>query len=81
MSQNSQKKDLNSEQLFYKGESKTPLIFLHGWGHSLEVIKPLAQLLSSEFEVHLIDLPGHGLSSAPDTVWGCLLYTSPSPRD
>jgi len=51
-----------------------PLMMLHGWGQSLKQLKPLADLLSSDFHIHLIDLPGFGLSYPPNEVWGTLDY-------
>lgn len=42
------------------------LILLHGWNHSLEMLRPLGNLLAVDFDVHLIDLPGFGKSSKPD---------------
>ena len=49
---------------------RTPLVMLHGWGRASEMFKDLAPLLSDDFEVHLIDLPGHGKSDMPHGVWG-----------
>ncbi|MCB0324503.1 MAG: alpha/beta fold hydrolase [Bdellovibrionales bacterium] len=34
------------------------------------MLRPLGELLASECEVHLIDLPGHGRSAEPDGIWG-----------
>jgi pimeloyl-ACP methyl ester carboxylesterase len=48
---------------------KPVLLVLHGWAHSIQVVKPFAELLSDDFEVHLLDLPGHGKTSAPAEVW------------
>lgn len=47
---------------------------LHGWGTSLEALKPLGQLLSNDYSVHLIDLPGFGQSTQPETVWNSFDY-------
>lgn len=54
--------------------SSPPLIMLHGWGQSLTQLKPLAELLSSRYYIHLIDLPGFGLSQPPTNVWGTMDY-------
>ena len=59
------------------GNTENPvLILLHGWGHSVEVTRGLGQLLSSKFYVHLIDLPGHGKSAIPDSIWGMLDFAN-----
>lgn len=52
------------------GGSGRPLVMLHGWGHERSVLRPLAELLSHERPVILLDLPGFGLSPKPDGVWG-----------
>ncbi len=44
-----------------RGEGK-PIVLLHGYLESGEVWQPLAELLSREFRVIAIDLPGHGRS-------------------
>ena len=38
------------------------LVLLHGWAMHGAVFEPLAGLLESRFTLHLVDLPGHGLS-------------------
>ena len=38
------------------------LVLLHGWGMNSAVWEPLTQRLSKHFTLHLVDLPGMGLS-------------------
>ncbi len=48
-----------------------PLVMLHGWGMHGGLWGDAAQQLSQDFEVHCIDLPGHGFSrdmAAPFTL-------------
>ena len=47
-----------------------PLLFLHGWGSNAKNMRPLADALSSLYQTHTIDLPGHGASPPPPTPWG-----------
>ncbi|MGM0440106.1 MAG: alpha/beta fold hydrolase [Chlamydiota bacterium] len=56
------------------GNSGSHLIMLHGWGQSLEALRPLGELLSSSAQVHLIDLPGFGKTPIPSEVWGVEEY-------
>ena len=42
-----------------------PLLLLHGLGESLAGWAQVAGPLARTFEVHLVDLPGHGLSQPP----------------
>jgi len=46
--------------------SGTPLVMLHGWGMHGGVWTDTAQKLGTGFQVHNVDLPGHGASAAPD---------------
>ena len=39
-----------------------PLVLLHGWAMHGGVFTPLAERLADRFELHLVDLPGHGRS-------------------
>ncbi len=38
---------------------------LHGWGRSLDALRPLGELLANQYRVVLVDLPGFGLSPIP----------------
>lgn len=59
------------------------LVLLHGWAMHGAVFEPLAGLLESRFTLHLVDLPGHGLSRddatalAPRAVADALLERLP----
>lgn len=44
-----------------------PLLLLHGWGMHGGMWQPLTQLLAQEFQVHSVDLPGHGYSVGRDS--------------
>jgi len=46
-----------------------PLVVLHGWGTSGEVMMPLARQLSDIRTCYVLDLPGFGESSLPDRAW------------
>lgn len=52
----------------------TPIIVLHGWGHSGAVLKPMAEFLAQDHAVHLMDLPGFGKSDVPPCVWDTFRY-------
>jgi pimeloyl-[acyl-carrier protein] methyl ester esterase len=40
--------------------TKPVLALVHGWGMNARVFDALAELLADDFEVHALDLPGHG---------------------
>ncbi len=39
-----------------------PLVLVHGWGLHGGVFAPLVERLAADFQMHLVDLPGHGHS-------------------
>jgi pimeloyl-ACP methyl ester carboxylesterase len=57
------------------------LVLLHGWGRSLNALRPMGELLASSCKVLLIDLPGFGLSPLPHGAsndgggWGTYEYS------
>lgn len=57
------------EIAYRKTGAGKPLLFLHGWGTSGEVIMPLAESLSGIRTCYVLDLPGFGKSSQPDSGW------------
>ncbi len=59
---------------YWRSGSGTPLVILHGWGASLEVMAPISRLLANHFDTISIDLPGFGDSGPPPTVWGSEEY-------
>lgn len=44
------------------GEGKCDLVLLHGWGLNAQVWDCIVPLLSAQFTLHLVDLPGYGRS-------------------
>ncbi|MEX0945642.1 MAG: alpha/beta hydrolase [Balneolaceae bacterium] len=50
-------------------EKGKPLLILHGWGSSSEVMSPIAQKLKDLRTSYMIDLPGFGLSPEPPSAW------------
>lgn len=69
--------DIDKIRLNYtiKGEGK-PVILLHGWGGSINSLHDLQLLLSKDFQVFNMDLPGFGESSIPDSAWGSAEYAN-----
>ena len=50
--------------------SGAPLLLIHGWGMHGGVWQEVAQRLSAEFRVHVVDLPGYGYSNAEKIAGG-----------
>ncbi|MDE0609628.1 MAG: alpha/beta hydrolase [Anaerolineaceae bacterium] len=58
------------------GEGR-PLVLLHGWGASLELMWPLAErIANSGFRVYLPDFPGFGNSERPNRPWSLRDYSN-----
>jgi Predicted hydrolases or acyltransferases (alpha/beta hydrolase superfamily) len=51
-----------------------PLLLLHGWGCNVEHYAKLYEHLAKRFTTYAIDLPGFGLSTVPEKVWGAAEY-------
>lgn len=59
--------DINDITLNYLeyGDGKECLIFLHGWGQNIQMMKPVADYFQKEYKIYILDLPGFGYSSEP----------------
>lgn len=58
------------------GQGPENLLILHGWGRSLGEWFPIAQKISSNYTVTLLDLPGFGSSEEPPIPWDTFDYTN-----
>lgn len=45
------------------------IILLHGWGQNIEMMKPIGDMLSSNYKITILDLPGFGESDEPKYAW------------
>ncbi len=52
------------------GERGKNVLLLHGWGCSIQHFQPIAQDLSKDYRVTVIDFPAHGASGRPPEPWG-----------
>lgn len=52
------------------GSGDKRVVLLHGWGCSVELMKPVADFLSRDMRVLSVDFPAHGASSQPPEPWG-----------
>lgn len=53
-----------------------PVLLMHGWGCTLETVRSIASALEQGLRVINIDLPGHGKSDEPPSVWGIEEFTN-----
>jgi pimeloyl-ACP methyl ester carboxylesterase len=52
------------------------VLLLHGWGGSLDSMRPVYDDLIRHHRVYALDLPGHGRSGIPSSAWGVTEYTN-----
>ncbi len=57
-------------------ETGAPVLLLHGWGSSAQLMQPIATALADRYRVYNVDLPGHGLSPLPPEPWGVPEYAA-----
>lgn len=43
----------------------SPILILHGWGASIDTVRPIINILNNRYKVYALDLPGFGGSSEP----------------
>lgn len=63
-------KNINGLNINYiiKGEGK-PVVLLHGWGSNISLFSSMTELISKQYKVIAMDLPGFGKSEEPNVPW------------
>ena len=61
--------ELNINYIRYGNKKGKSIVFLHGWGQNIQMMKSLADPFSDEFDIVILDLPGYGLSDEPKRVY------------
>ena len=67
-------KDVDINYIDY-GEGENTIVLLHGWGQNIEMMKPIGDKLKKDNRIIIVDLPGFGSSSEPNTIWTMYDYT------
>ena len=57
-------------------EDLSPVIIMHGWGCNVDTVASIENIFKGKLRVLNVDLPGHGASSEPPSVWGVEDFTS-----
>lgn len=52
-----------------------PVVIMHGWGCNHTTVDFIARQLQAGMHVYNVDLPGHGKSAEPPSVWGVEDFT------
>ena len=58
------------------GNGPKSILFIHGWGDSIDSFSKMASSLSEFYKVILVDLPGFGGSQTPKQTWGLSEYAN-----
>ena len=62
-------KNIKVNYVRYGNKKKDTLVYLHGWGQNIEMMKPIADPFSDDFDIVILDLPGFGKSEEPKEVF------------
>ena len=62
-------KDTNVNYVRYGKENSQAIVYLHGWGQNIQMMKPVADPFQDKFDIVILDLPGYGQSSEPKYAW------------
>lgn len=57
-------------------KADTTLVFLHGWGQNIQMMKPLQDFYVEKFNTLVLDLPGFGESEEPKHAWTVYEYAT-----
>jgi len=57
-----------------EGQGKEKVLLLHGWGCDMKLMQPVSAALTDDYQVLMIDFPGHGGSGKPPEPWGVPEY-------
>ena len=60
--------DISMHYIRYGNKSGKTLVFLHGWGQNIDMMKPVADPYGQEYDIIIVDLPGHGESEEPTRI-------------
>lgn len=70
--------DIDGNEVHYRDsgeENLRPVVIMHGWGCTLDTVKSIEDIFRGKMRAINVDLPGHGKSSEPSSVWGVEDYT------
>lgn len=71
--------DIDGVKLHYRDTGEPdlpPVVLMHGWGCNVDTVASIENIFKGKMRVLNIDLPGHGKSSEPPSVWGIEEFTS-----
>jgi len=67
-------RNVETNYIQYGKDKGKNIIFLHGWGQNIEMMKPLADNFFKDYKVTILDFPGFGKSQEPEYDWNLSDY-------
>ena len=67
-------RDVSLNYQRYGNKDGKSIVLLHGWGQNIDMMKPIGDRFTKEFDIIIFDLPGFGGSSEPPIFWSCYDY-------
>ncbi|MGI5850302.1 MAG: alpha/beta fold hydrolase [Christensenellales bacterium] len=68
--------DINNITVNYEQQGKgTDVLLLHGWGASIQTMRPIMDALKDGYRVTAVDFPGFGGSDSPPDTFGVQEYS------
>ena len=61
--------DIKVNYVRYGNKKGNTIVFLHGWGQNIEMMKPIADPFEETNDIIIVDLPGYGESEEPNRVY------------
>ena len=62
-------KETNINYIRYGNPDGKNIVLLHGWGQNIQMMQPIGDLIETDYNITIIDLPGFGQSDEPKDVW------------
>lgn len=66
--------DVNLNYQRYGNIKGKTIVLLHGWGQNIDMMKPIGDRFTKDFDIVIFDLPGFGNSSEPKDFFSCYDY-------
>lgn len=66
--------DVNLNYQRYGNINGKTIVLLHGWGQNIDMMKPIGDRFTKDFDIVIFDLPGFGNSSEPKEFFSCFDY-------
>ena len=67
---------ININYTLYGNNKNGVIVLLHGWGQNIDMMRPIGDNYTKDYQVLIIDLPGFGKSEEPTYPWSLSDYVN-----